>query len=251
MMTADHKKHRVALVTGSSRNIGRAIATALAKRGNHVVVHGVHDRGAVEETARMVEEHGVKGLVTMGDLGDPQTAVTIIKDTIAAFGRLDILVNNAAIRPESPLADITFEEWRKVMGICLDGAFLLTRAALEYLRASDQASIINIGGLTAHTGAENRAHVITVKAGIVGFTRALACELSPGGITVNCVSPGLIETIREAGEKTPHHHATRTNILERRGKPEEVADTVAFLAGPQARYITGQVIHVNGGAFLG
>jgi 3-oxoacyl-[acyl-carrier protein] reductase len=144
-----------------------------------------------------------------------------------------------------------YAEWKNVLGICLDAAFLLTQSALEYLETSEQGAIINIGGLTAHTSAANRVHVITAKAGIVGFTKALAHELSPNGITVNCVSPGLIETIKAEGETVPHHHSTRTNILGRCGKPEEVAETVAFLAGPLARYITGQTIHVNGGAFLG
>ena len=136
------------------------------------------------------------------------------------------------------------------MGVCLDSVFLTTRAALVHLQASPQASIINIGGLTGHTGAANRSHVITAKAGIAGFTRALAHELSPQGITVNCVVPGLIETIRDEKTGVPYHHTTRTNLLGRRGRPEEVADTVVFLSGPTARYITGQAIHVNGGAFL-
>jgi 3-oxoacyl-[acyl-carrier protein] reductase len=242
---------RVALVTGSSRNIGRAIACALAKDRMNVAVHGVTNKEAADETARMVEEHGVKAMVTMGDLSDPQSAPRIINDVINEFGRLDVLVNNAAVRPESPIADMDYAEWKNVLGICLDAAFLLTQSALEYLETSEQGAIINIGGLTAHTSAANRVHVITAKAGIVGFTKALAHELSPNGITVNCVSPGLIETIKAEGETVPHHHSTRTNILGRRGKPEEVAETVAFLAGPLARYITGQTIHVNGGAFLG
>jgi 3-oxoacyl-[acyl-carrier protein] reductase len=242
---------RVALVTGSSRNIGRAIACALANDRMNVAVHGVTNKEAADETARMVEEHGVKAMVTMGDLSDPESAPRIINDVIKEFGRLDVLVNNAAVRPESPIAEMNFSEWKNVLGICLDAAFLLTQSALEYLETSDRGAIINIGGLTAHTGAANRVHVITAKAGIVGFTKALAHELSPNGITVNCVSPGLIKTIKGEGETVPHHHTTWTNILGRRGTPEEVAETVAFLAGSLARYITGQTIHVNGGAYLG
>lgn len=240
---------KVALVTGSSRNIGRAIARALAGNGSHVVIHAAHDQAAAEETLGLVEACGRQGLVILGDLADPETAPRIIEELLNRFGRLDTLVNNAAIRPESPFSALSFAEWRRVMSVCLDSVFLMSHAALPALQASEQATIINIGGLTAHTGAANRAHVITAKAGLVGFTRALAHELSPDGVTVNCVAPGLIETARPAGDK-PQHHATRTNLVNRRGQPEEIAETVAFLAGPSGRYITGQTIHVNGGAYL-
>ena len=195
-MTSDEEisTGQVALVTGSSRNIGRAIACGLAAKGIHVAVHAATNRKSAEETARLVQDCGVKALVTMGDLADPSCAPRIISEVIAGLGRLDILVNNAAIRPETPFADMSFSEWRRVMGVCQDAVFLTTQAALVHLKKSGQASIINIGGLTGHTGASNRAHVITAKAGIVGFTLALAHELSPEGITVNCVVPGLIET---------------------------------------------------------
>lgn len=241
--------NRVALVTGASRNIGRAIANALASSGNHVVVHAAKDRAEAEQTLKQIESYGVNGLVVLGDLSDPDTAVRIINEVTDKFGRLDILVNNAAIRPESPFAELSYAEWRRVMGVCLDAVFLMSQAALEPLRQSGQGSIINIGGLTAHTGASNRAHVVSAKAGVVGFTKALAHELSAEGITVNCVAPGLIETIRDENNK-PHHHATRTNILGRRGQPEEIAEAIVFLTGPSARYITGQTIHINGGAHL-
>ncbi len=241
-MTASRQpnSNRVALVTGASRNIGRAIADALASKGNHVVVHAAQDKTEAEQTLKQIESYGVNGIVVLGDLSDPD---------IDKFGRLDILVNNAAFRPESPIAEISYAEWRKVMGVCLDAVFLMSQAALEPLRKSGQGSIINIGGLTAHTGASNRAHVVSAKAGVVGFTKALAHELSAEGITVNCVAPGLIETVREQNNK-PHHHATRTNLLGRRGQPEEIAEAIVFLTGPSARYITGQTIHINGGAYL-
>jgi len=241
--------NRVALVTGASRNIGRAIALALAKTGTNVVVHAAQAQAEAAETLKQLESHGVKGMLTLGDLSDPDIATRIMSEIIAHFGRLDILVNNAAIRPETPIADISYTEWRKVMGVCLDAVFLMSQAAMKPLGQSEQGSIINIGGLTAHTGASNRAHVISAKAGVVGFTKALACELSPEGITVNCIAPGLIDTVRDDKNK-PHHHATRTNLLGRRGQPEEIAEAVVFLAGPSARYITGQTIHINGGAYL-
>lgn len=251
-MTASDKdlKGRVALVTGASRNIGRAIACALARDGADIAIHAARDRDAAEETARLVKNLGANAMVTLGDLADPATAGRVVEETVAKFGRLDILVNNASIRPESSFADMRYEDWRRVLGITLDAAFLLTQAALKFLEQSDQGTVINIGGLTAHTGAAHRAHVITAKAGLVGFTKALAHDLAPKKITVNCVSPGLIDTVRNKDGKAPHHHATTANLVGRRGRPEEVADTVAFLASRSARYITGETLHVNGGAYL-
>ncbi len=242
---------RVALVTGASRNIGRKIAVALGRAGASVVVHAARDRDAAEETVAAVAAVGGKATAIIADLCDPASAETIVGAAQSAFGRLDILVNNAAIRPEAKIDDLTYEAWRQVMTVNLDSAFLVTKAALTLLRSSDAAAICNIGGLTAHTGAPHRAHVIAAKAGLVGLTKALAHELSPEGITVNCVSPGLIETSRAAtGGTAPKHHETRTNLVGRRGLPEEVAAAVLYLCGPGARYVTGETLHVNGGAYL-
>jgi len=246
-----YRNNRVALVTGASRNIGRATACALANAGFNIAVHAGQNRKAAVETAAMVEQYGVDSFVCIGDLTDPDTAKRIVDQIISTFGRLDVLVNNAAIRPELPFANMNYAEWRRVIAVCLDAVFLVTHASLKHLEASDQASIINIGGLTGHTGASDRAHVITAKAGIVGFTKALAHELTVKGITVNCVSPGLIDTIRnEDIEGSPQHHATTKNLVNRRGSPEEVADAIVYLTSSSARYITGQTLHVNGGAFL-
>lgn len=239
---------RVALVTGAARNIGRAIAVALAARGADIAVHAGRDAAAGAETAAAVREAGRRATVVAGDIADPATARRVVAEAAGALGRLDIVVNNAASRPEAPIAEIAYEDWRRVMGICLDAVFLVCQAALPHLQASDAAAIVNIGGLTGHTGAAHRAHVIAAKAGVVGLTKALAHELTPLGITVNCVAPGLIETARTG--KGPAHHDTRSNLSGRRGRPEEVADAVAFLCGPGARYITGETLHVNGGAYL-
>lgn len=246
-----YKNNRVALVTGASRNIGRATACALANAGFNVAVHAGRNRKEARETAAMVEQYGVDSVVCIGDLTDPDTAGQIVDQVIAKFGRLDTLINNAAIRPELPFTNMSYSEWRRVIAVCLDAVFLVTHASLKHLEARGQASIINIGGLTGHTGATNRAHVITAKAGIVGFTKALAHELTAKGITVNCVSPGLIDTIRNINiTEPPQHHATTKNLANRRGTPEEVAAAIAYLTSPAARYITGQTLHVNGGAYL-
>jgi 3-oxoacyl-[acyl-carrier protein] reductase len=242
---------RVALVTGASRNIGRAIAVALAKRGADVAVHVAQDEAAGSETVAAVEAEGRRAVVVSGDLASPDVASAVVAKAVAGLGRLDILVNNAAIRPEGAFESLSYEDWRRVLAVCLDAPFLVAQAALPHLAGSDHAAIVNIGGLTGHTGAAQRAHVITAKAGIVGLTKAMAHELSPQGITVNCVSPGLIETVRVAqGGKAPKHHDSRVNLVGRKGLPEEVAEAVAFLCGAGGRYVTGETLHVNGGAFL-
>jgi len=167
------------------------------------------------------------------------------------FGRIDILVNNAALRREKSFTEMSYAEWREILDVTLDGTFHCTKACLPALRKSGAGTIVNIGGLSAHTGARNRAHVVTAKAGIVGFTRALAHDLAADGITVNCVVPGLIGTPRPQDKPEPAHHLTHQTITGERGRPEDVAAAVRFLCGPGARYINGQAIHANGGAYLG
>jgi 3-oxoacyl-[acyl-carrier protein] reductase len=175
----------------------------------------------------------------------------MVEAAVERFGRLDILVNNAAIRSETPFADMRFEEWRRVLSTILDGAFLCTQAALPHLVKSGGGTIINIGGLTAHKGADSRAHVIAAKAGLAGFTRALALDLAPNHITVNCVVPGTIETVRglPGAPERPQHRRSLPPVG-RRGAPEEIAAMVRTLCGPDMRYVTGQSIHVNGGNFM-
>lgn len=248
-MSQEVQSKRVALVTGASKNIGRAIALALADQGCDLVIHTGTDREGLEETRQQLAAKGRAALALLGDLTEIATASSLIEQVSAQYGKLDILVNNAALRPETPFADLSYKQWREVMALGLDAPFLLSQAALPLLLKSEQASIVNIGGLTAHTGAKHRAHVIAAKSGLVGLTKALAHELSPQGIMVNCIAPGLINTARQTGQ-SPHHHASRTTLVERRGEPEEVAQAVAYLCSKQARYITGQTIHINGGAYL-
>lgn len=250
-MTISDLQGRVSLVTGASRNIGRAIAIALAGRGADIVVHVASDKAAGGETVAAVEALGRRAVLVSGDLSDPDVAARVVREAADAFGRLDVVVNNAAIRPEGAFAEITYADWRKVMGVALDAVFLVSQAALPHLEQSDQAAIVNLGGLTGHTGAAHRAHVITAKAGVVGLTKAMAHELSPKGITVNCVAPGLIATVRISNDgAAPKHHGNRKNLVGRHGRPEEVAEAVAYLAGSGSRYVTGETLHVNGGAYL-
>lgn len=251
MRKGDELAGRVALVTGGARNIGRAISRALAAGGAAVMVNAHTSEALGKETVGMIEEAGGRAHLHIADVTDPQAVTRMVDDTLERFGRLDLLVNNAAVRIETPFEEIRLDEWRRVLAIVLDGAFICAQAALPYLARSDAAAIVNIGGLTGHKGALARAHVITAKAGLAGMTKALALDLAPKGITVNCVVPGTVETQRGL-PGAPERPDYRRSLppLGRRGLPEELAAMVRMLCGPDARYITGQSIHVNGGGWM-
>ncbi len=240
---------RVALVTGAGRNIGRAIAKALAAGGATVIVNVRSNRAEADQVAREIERDGGRAVAAVADVADEKAVAAMVADA-KQLGRIDYLVNNASLRGERPLEEMTFSEWREVLGVTLDGAFHCAKACLPQLKASGAGAIVNIGGMSAHTGSKHRAHVLTAKAGLVGFTRALAHDLAAAGVTANLVAPGTIETARKAGPQ-PAHHLVNNTLTGKRGTPDDVAATVRFLCGPGARYITGQTIHVNGGTFLG
>ena len=242
---------RVAIVTGAGRNIGRAIALSLADAGAAVIVNARSNRMEADAVAREIEAQGGRALGVVADVADAVAVEKMAAAAVDKFGRIDILVNNAALRKEKSLDQMTFADWREIMAVTLDGAFLCVKACLPQLKSSGVGAIVNIGGLSGHTGAKRRAHVITAKAGIVGLTRALAHDLAEDHVTVNCISPGLIDTTRKADTPEPQHHQTHATIVGRHGMPEEIAAAVRFLCGPGARYITGQTIHLNGGTFLG
>ena len=242
---------KVAIVTGAGRNIGRAIALTLAEGGASILVNARSSRAEAETVVREIEAAGGSALVHIGDVADPKAVQAMADAALRQFGRIDILVNNAALRREKSFAEMEYAEWREILDVTLDGAFHCTKACLAGLRKSQAGTIVNIGGLSAHTGARNRAHVVTAKAGIVGLTRALASEFAADGITVNCVVPGLIGTPRAKDRPEPAHHLTHQTLTGKRGRPEDVAAVVRFLCSAGARYITGQAIHANGGAYLG
>ncbi len=241
---------RVALVTGAGRNIGRAIALDLAEAGAAVVVNARSNQAEAEAVAKEITDAGGKAIAHLADVTDADAVKRLVDAAISRFGRLDILVNNAAVRGEVPFAELDFAKWRAVHSVCLDGAFHCTKAAHAALKSGGNGAIINIGGVSAHIGAADRVHVLSAKLGLVGFTRGLAHDLAPDGITANCVVPGQIDTSR-AGGKQPSHHSTHAPLVGRRGRPDEIASAVRWLAGPQGRYVTGQAIHVNGGLYLG
>lgn len=249
MTGAQELRGKVALVTGASRNIGRAIVLELADAGAAVVVNTRASREAAEAVVREVIARSGEAQLAIADVTDEAAVRAMVDAAVARFGRLDIVVNNAAVRPEQSFAEMSLDEFRSVVALIVEGAFLCARVALPHLRRSDGAAIVNIGGTTGHTGAAGRAHVVAGKAGLVGLTKALAHELSPNGITVNCVVPGLIATTERTGT-VPDVHRRNPPLVGRRGQPDDVAAMVRHLAGPAGRYITGQTIHVNGGAFL-
>ncbi|MFZ2649660.1 MAG: 3-oxoacyl-ACP reductase FabG [Burkholderiaceae bacterium] len=243
----------VALVTGAGRNIGRAIALGLAATGHAVAVNVRASTAEGQEVVDAIVAGGGQALLCVADVGEQAAVRAMLERIRLEWGRLDVLVNNAAIRREAELAELSATDWHATLRVVLDGAFFCVQAALPLLKASRRGAIVNIGGLTAHTGAADRIHVVTAKAGLVGMTRALAHDLAAQGITVNCVAPGLIDTQRQASSASaaPKHHAAHRALLGRRGTAEEVAQSVVFLAGDAARFITGQVLHVNGGSYLG
>ena len=251
MRKGDELAGKVALVTGGARNIGRAISRALAAGGAAVMVNARTSEALARETVAMIEQAGGRAALHIADVTDPQAVSRMVDETLKLYGRLDILVNNAAVRVETAFEETTLEEWRRVLAIVLDGAFICTQAALPHLKRSDAASVVNIGGLTGHKGALHRAHVITAKAGLAGMTKALALDLAPHGVTVNCVVPGTVET-RRGLPGAPERPDSRRSMppIGRRGEPEEIAAMVRVLCGPDARYVTGQPIHVNGGGFM-
>ncbi|MBA3775521.1 MAG: 3-oxoacyl-ACP reductase FabG [Betaproteobacteria bacterium] len=238
---------KVVLVTGGARNIGRAIAQSLAAGGASVMVNARQAREDVDETVRSIEAASGTAASCMADVTDPQAVAAMVSATVTRFGRLDALINNAAARTEQAFTDMSFDDWRRIVSVILDGAFLCSQACLPHLIRAGGGTIVNIGGETGHKGAADRAHVVTAKAGLAGLTKALALDLAPQRITVNCVVPGCIETVREAPAPGPHRSAPP---LGRFGRPEEVAAMVRMLCGPHARYITGQSIHVNGGGYM-
>ena len=190
---------RVAIVTGAGRNIGRGIALALADGGAAVVVNARANMQEAQAVAGEIERAGGKALAVTADVADAEAVQAMVAAAAARFGRIDILVNNAAVRVEQAFEGMTLAQWRAVTRIILDGAFNCVQACLPHLKQSGGGAIINIGGLSAHTGAARRPHVVTAKAGLIGFTRALAHELAPDKIRVNTVTPGLMATPRPAG----------------------------------------------------
>jgi 3-oxoacyl-[acyl-carrier protein] reductase len=242
---------KVALVTGAGRNIGRAIALRLARDGAAIVVNGRSDRAAVEAVAGEIAAMGGKALACLADVSDPRAVARMVEDAAAAFGGVDIAVSNAGLRRRTPFLAMTFAEWREILSVALDGAFILAQAVAPRMARRGGGAIVGLSGISTHLGVPERAHVSASKAGLEGLMRALAVELAPHGIRCNCVAPGAIDTARGASAGAmPARLGDDSVPLRRKGTPEEVAAVVRLLVGPEGGYVTGQTVHVNGGAFL-
>lgn len=236
---------RVAIVTGAARGIGRAYCLAMAKEGAHIAAVDVTD---TIPTKAAVEEFGIKALALKADVSREEDTQRMAQETIDAFGRIDILVSNAALSPEQPLDEITFADWRKVLSVDLDGVFLCAKAVIPQMKKQKSGRIINIASSTVFMSFPNLTHYITAKAGVIGMTRALATELGDHGILVNAISPGLTQTERTA--TVPEEiwdMQVAMQSVKRREMPEDLVGAAVFLASDDSSFITGQTLSVCGG----
>jgi len=245
MTTAAELAGKVALVTGASRNIGHAIALELAAGGAAVAVNARTSREDADKVAQEIRGSGGKAEVFMADIVDGNAVRTMVEGVVKRLGGVDILVLNASVRKETPFIDMSYDEWRSLLSVTLDGSFHCAKACLPHMIKAGGGAIVTIGGMTALSGAKRRVHGSVGKFGLYGMTRALARELGEHNIRVNCVAPGQMNTARAAGRSA---RPDVSNVpLGRRVEPEEIASTVRFLCGPGAAMVSGQLIYVDGG----
>ena len=245
MHKGDELAGKVALVTGAARNIGRAIALSLASGGAKVAVN---TRSNVEQARGVVDEIkalGADAEAFAADVADRAQVEAMVDAVLKRFGRLDILVLNAAIREHVRFDEMSFEDWRRVLATNLDSAFVAAKAALPALTKAGDGRIVLFAGAQALLGGGERVHVSVSKHGIVGLTKALANALAEFGIRVNCISPGQMDTSRAPGDERPDR--TKQIPLGRKGRPHEIAGMVRAIVGPAGAYMTGQTLHINGG----
>ena len=242
------KKH-VALVTGAGRNIGRAIALELAGRGYDVIVNGRADQAAVDAVAEEARALGVKAESVLADVGNPLEVKNMAGAVLESFSKVDVVVNNAARRPESPFLEMSDEDWHRVIATDLHSAFYTSRAFLPGMVEQGWGRIVNLTGMNAIHGYSGRAHVSVSKHGLWGLTKALAKEFGPKGITVNAISPGPIRTAHRDESMTHHIESQLAKIpLGRLGEPEDIAKLCGLLASDEGGFISGQMIAANGAA---
>lgn len=247
---------KIAVVTGAGKNIGREIALTLARDGATIVVNGRSDQAAVDGVAEEVRALGGRAFGHLADVSDEAAVTAMIDRAVGEFGGIDIVVSNAGLRRQTPFLEMGYAEWREILSVALDGAFILTRTCAPHMIArsrqgGDGGAIVALSGVSTHVGTPERCHVSASKSGLEGLMRALAVELGPHGITANSIAPGAIDTVRGvAAGQMPSTLRAAGVPAGRKGTMEEIAAMVRHLVGPQGRFITGQTIHVNGGAFL-
>jgi 3-oxoacyl-[acyl-carrier protein] reductase len=250
---------RTALITGASRNIGRAIALAFAAEGADLLLNTRANREELDAVAAECRKAGVRVVTALADVGDAAAVEAMVARGLGELGAIDVLVCNAAIRPHKSLGETSVEEWHHVLGVNLHSAFYLARAVVPAMKERRRGSIITLGGLSSLTGRPNTAAVTTAKTGLLGLVRALAAELGPFGIRANMVMPGFIDTERRYAEWYPEFQKTPPGSPEqleqiplgRLGRPEDIADACVFLASDASAYVTGDTIRVMGGRFIG
>jgi 3-oxoacyl-[acyl-carrier protein] reductase len=240
---------QVAIVTGSALNTGSTIAKILARVGAAVVINYRSSEAAAEETVKEIEAAGGQVFSYRADVTDPAQVEAMIAATVDRFGGIDILVNNANVRSYNPLLEITLEEWQATLNTTLNGPFHCVRSCVPHMIKRGKGTIVNIGGGSGHEGVANRCHVATAKAGLAGMTGALATELAPHNISVNCIVPGRVDTNKPASKTANRAHRSEIPM----GRPaarEEIADLVRYLCGDGCRYMSGQMLHVNGARYI-
>jgi 3-oxoacyl-[acyl-carrier protein] reductase len=243
---------KVAIVTGSGRGIGKAIAMKLAENGATLVINDVGDSAPAEQTVTEIKNMNRQAMAIMADVSSSADVTKMMETAIAAYGKVDILVNNAGITRDQLTMKMTDEEWDKVLAIDLKSVFLCTRAVLRPMLKQRSGRIISMSSVVGIIGNAGQANYAAAKAGIIGFTKTIAKEVASRGITVNAVAPGFIDTPMTQVLPEERKQTLMNNIpLGYLGTPRDIAETVAFLASEEARYITGQVISVDGGISLG
>lgn len=242
---------KVAIVTGSTRNIGRATAEELARAGAAVVINGKQSKQLCEEVAHGIESAGGKALPYVADISDPAAAQAMVDAAAEAFGGVDILVSNASWRSIVPFEELDWDTWVRARSVALDGCFIMAKAVTPQLIDRGGGSIVGLGGMGSTMGKPGRAHAMATKQGMGGLIRGIALDLAKYGVRANVVVVGNFETIREGSSSVEPAHLADTSIpLGRKGEPQDIADLIRFIVGPGASYITGQTIHCNGGAYL-
>ena len=250
---------RTALVTGASRNIGRAIALAFAAEGADLVLNTRVNQEELEAVATECRKAGVRALPVLADIADAAAVDAMVARALAELGTVDVLVCNAAIRPHKSITETSLEEWHRVLAVDLHSAFYLARAVVPAMKARGRGSIIAIGGQSSLTGRPNTAAVTAAKTGLLGLVRALAAELGAFGIRANMVVPGTMDTERRYAEWYPEFRQAPPGAPEqlkqiplgRLGRPEEIAAACVFLASDASAYVTGDTIRVMGGRLIG
>ena len=240
---------KVAIVSGSARNIGRAAAIELSKAGASLVVNARESRDLCDEVVAEIQKAGGKAITCLADVSDNEAVRNLVGNAVEEFGGVDILVNNAAVRSNIPFLEIDQEEWARIAGTCLQGTLNLSRACIPLMIERGGGAIVSLAGLSSYKGSVGRSHVMATKDGLMGLTRGLAIEFGEKNIRANAAVVGRFDTVRSANSLQSGFTTEPDIPLGRMGVPQDMADVIRFLVGPGSAYITGQTIHINGGAY--